>query len=144
MTNIDPADMTELREWAKAISKLDPPPMSIVTAAARLISSLPDTIVDGDKLREITRNVEAATPGFPTEYQGKLRTLVRSLNTLLPAPAPRPEDVPDGYWLIRWWGEEKPVPAEKVEGQWWVIGRTTMLHAKDITLVSRLVPEVKA
>lgn len=52
-----------------------------------------------------------------------------------------PEDAPDGYYLVRWWGEEYPVPAEKVQDQWWVIGKPTMLFARDIIIVSRLVPE---
>ena len=55
-----------------------------------------------------------------------------------------PEDAPDGYYLVHWWGEEHPVPAEKVQGQWWVIGKETFLHPKDVFIVSRLVPEAKA
>ena len=60
---------------------------------------------------------------------------------LAPDPQPRPEDAPDGYYLVRWWGEEHPVPAEKVQGQWWVIGKPSMLPAKDVLIVSRLIPE---
>ncbi|MDD2326109.1 MAG: hypothetical protein PHW63_08955 [Alphaproteobacteria bacterium] len=52
-----------------------------------------------------------------------------------------PEDAPDGYYLVRWWGEEYPTPAEKFQGLWWVIGRATMLPAKDVLIVSRLIPE---
>ena len=54
-----------------------------------------------------------------------------------------PQDATDGYYLVRWWGEEHPVPAEKVQGQWWVIGKPSMLPAKDVLIVSRLIPEVK-
>ena len=57
------------------------------------------------------------------------------------ARPPLPEDAPDGYYLVRWWGEEHPVPAEKVQGQWWVIGKPSMLPAKDVLIVSRLIPE---
>ena len=56
---------------------------------------------------------------------------------------PEPEDAPDGYYLVHWWGEEHPVPAEKVQGQWWVIGKETFLHPKDVFIVSRLVMEGK-
>ena len=96
--------------------------------------------IDAAKLREVIGRWDVLLADDDHE---DMHGMLDDLRALLPTQQPRPEDAPDGYYLVRWWGEEHPVPAEKVQGQWWVIGKPTMLPAKDVLIVSRLIPEVK-
>ena len=146
-TLIDKEKLKRAQEWADQASEIaqySPTMPERAKAAAEVIKSLPDTIVDSEKLRE-----------WRDKHKGSISSngLV-DLEALLPAPptpesaSPRPEDVPVGEpWQVEVDGKAaigcRNDPAANLP---W-----TLVHQdkpwfdypsdEDITLLHRLVPE---
>ena len=149
---IDKEKLKKAQEWADQASEIaqySPTMPERARAAAEVIKSLPDTIVDGEELR-----------GWRDKHKGNISNSgLDDMEDLLPAPpapesaSPRPEDVPEGEtWLISPYGNADPVPAFRVHaskygpGRRWAYFRAggSMIgfaDDEDVTLIARLVPE---
>lgn len=106
---------------------------------------MPDHFIDAERVREVIAD------WGDREVTSDAYTLYRQVLALLPAPAlPRPEDVPTGEpWIVQHesgeWIGCRNNPGSRLS--WFVIGRDyhdfDYCYDGDITLISRLVPEVK-
>ena len=94
-------DLDQAREWAESVSKIEDL-MPATSAAVEVIQSLPDEWIDAGKLREVIGRWDVLLADDDHE---DMHGMLDDLRALLPTQQPRPEDAPDGYYLVRWWGE---------------------------------------
>lgn len=83
--SIDPSNMEQAKEWSKR-KLLNPGNDTDGVRVAQVITALPDTIVDGDKLREALDWLDSKPSG--DDYDGEFYDRLRAL---LPDPAPTAE-----------------------------------------------------